>query len=74
MPRSVGPGRPRATAEPLDQVLMLMLMLMLIPVLLLMLLLQIVEINLDGTCGINRFLSRDQQILGCSLQSFSENR
>ena len=36
MPRSVGPGGPRATAEPLDQVLKLMVLLMLTLVLMLM--------------------------------------
>ena len=38
MPRSVGPGGPRATAEPLDQVLMLIVLVMFM----------LLEICLDG--------------------------
>ena len=41
MPRSVGPGGPRATAEPLDQVLVLMVLVMLM---------LLKNYDLDGIC------------------------
>ena len=44
MPRSVGPGGPRATAEPLDQVLMLIVLSVAHSA-------DSYDQNLNGTCG-----------------------